>query len=160
MSPSVDRKKEMFWGQIPRPKGERVGIKRCGAGVRGAEISSPLTWLAAASHPLPSGEGLGQNIFPTCHNHAGCILTRMRTLIACLLTLGILAGGVTAQQPPRACRLARSSTSKAISTGRVTTIYFSLFMVTPEGIILADPINAAFATWMKELCSRNASKFR
>jgi glyoxylase-like metal-dependent hydrolase (beta-lactamase superfamily II) len=28
--------------------------------------------------------------------------------------------------------------------------YFSLFMVTPEGIILADPINAAFATWMKE----------
>lgn len=28
--------------------------------------------------------------------------------------------------------------------------YFSLFMVTPEGIVLADPINTAFATWMKE----------
>jgi glyoxylase-like metal-dependent hydrolase (beta-lactamase superfamily II) len=35
--------------------------------------------------------------------------------------------------------------------------YFSLFMVTPEGIILADPINAAFATWMKE---QFAERFR
>ena len=35
--------------------------------------------------------------------------------------------------------------------------YFALFMVTPEGIILADPINAAFATWMKE---QFAERFR
>ena len=35
--------------------------------------------------------------------------------------------------------------------------YYSLFMVTPEGIILADPINTAFATWMKE---QFAERFR
>jgi glyoxylase-like metal-dependent hydrolase (beta-lactamase superfamily II) len=35
--------------------------------------------------------------------------------------------------------------------------YFALFMVTPEGIILADPINSAFATWMKE---QFAERFR
>jgi glyoxylase-like metal-dependent hydrolase (beta-lactamase superfamily II) len=35
--------------------------------------------------------------------------------------------------------------------------YFALFMVTPEGIILADPINTAFATWMKE---QFAERFR
>src|SRR5262245_55064371 len=28
--------------------------------------------------------------------------------------------------------------------------YFAIFLVTPDGIILADPVNAAFATWMKE----------
>ncbi|HEX4999640.1 MAG TPA: MBL fold metallo-hydrolase [Terriglobia bacterium] len=28
--------------------------------------------------------------------------------------------------------------------------YYSIFLVTPEGIILADPINEQFATWMKE----------
>ena len=35
--------------------------------------------------------------------------------------------------------------------------YFALFMVTPDGIILADPINTAFATWMKE---QFAERFR
>ena len=35
--------------------------------------------------------------------------------------------------------------------------YFALFMVTPEGIILVDPINTAFATWMKE---QFAERFR
>jgi glyoxylase-like metal-dependent hydrolase (beta-lactamase superfamily II) len=28
--------------------------------------------------------------------------------------------------------------------------YFSIFLVAPDGIILADPVNAAFATWLKE----------
>lgn len=28
--------------------------------------------------------------------------------------------------------------------------YFSIFLVTPEGIVLADPINTAFATWLKQ----------
>src|SRR6185503_6582496 len=27
--------------------------------------------------------------------------------------------------------------------------YFAIFLVTPEGIVLADPINTAFATWLK-----------
>ena len=35
--------------------------------------------------------------------------------------------------------------------------YFAIFLVTPEGIILADPINTAFATWLKE---QFAERFR
>jgi glyoxylase-like metal-dependent hydrolase (beta-lactamase superfamily II) len=28
--------------------------------------------------------------------------------------------------------------------------WYAIFLVTPEGIILGDPINPAFATWLKE----------
>jgi glyoxylase-like metal-dependent hydrolase (beta-lactamase superfamily II) len=79
----------------------------------------------------------------------GCILTRMRTLITTVLTLGLLAGGATAQQPPRAPAREIVNVKGDIYRARSNN-YFSLFMVTPQGIILADPINAAFATWMKE----------
>ena len=71
----------------------------------------------------------------------------MRTLIAALATLGLLTGGVTAQQraPAREIVNVKGDIYRARNNN-----YFSLFMVTPEGIILADPINATFATWMKE----------
>jgi len=73
----------------------------------------------------------------------------MRTLMLSILTFAILAGGVTAQQPPRAPAREIVNVKGDIYRARNNN-YFSLFMVTPEGIILADPINAAFATWMKE----------
>src|SRR3954468_8122396 len=79
----------------------------------------------------------------------GCILTRMRTLFASMLALGILSTGVTAQQPQRAPAREIVNVKGDVYRARNNN-YFSLFMVTPEGIILADPINAAFATWMKE----------
>ncbi|HKE83636.1 MAG TPA: hypothetical protein VKB50_07780 [Vicinamibacterales bacterium] len=28
--------------------------------------------------------------------------------------------------------------------------WYAIFLVTPDGIILGDPINPAFATWLKE----------
>jgi glyoxylase-like metal-dependent hydrolase (beta-lactamase superfamily II) len=73
----------------------------------------------------------------------------MRTLVASILTLGILTVSVTAQQPPRAPAREIINVKGDIYRARNNN-YFSLFMVTPEGNILADPINAAFATWMKE----------
>ena len=73
----------------------------------------------------------------------------MRSQIAALLTLGLFAGGISAQQPQRAPAREIVNVKGDIYRARNNN-YFSLFMVTPEGIILADPINAAFATWMKE----------
>jgi glyoxylase-like metal-dependent hydrolase (beta-lactamase superfamily II) len=62
--------------------------------------------------------------------------------------LSLFAVAITAQQrgaPPRAIVQVKGDIYRAQNNN-----YFSLFMVTPEGIILADPINTAFATWMKE----------
>jgi len=73
----------------------------------------------------------------------------MRTLIASILTFAIVTGGITAQQPPRAPAREIVNVKGDIYRARNNN-YCSLFMVTPDGIILADPINAAFATWMKE----------
>src|SRR5499427_318725 len=73
----------------------------------------------------------------------------MRTSLASLIIIGLLTGGVTAQQPPRAPAREIVNVKGDIYRARNNN-YFSLFMVTPEGIILADPINTAFATWMKE----------
>src|SRR6188768_4111671 len=78
-----------------------------------------------------------------------CILTRMRSLITTVLTLGLLTAGATAQQPPRAPAREIVNVKGDIYRARNNN-YFSLFMVTPDGIILADPVNAAFATWLKE----------
>ncbi|HSG66665.1 MAG TPA: hypothetical protein VLD39_16780, partial [Gammaproteobacteria bacterium] len=39
--------------------------------------------------------------------------------------------------------------------------HFTVYLVTPEGIILADPLNADFATWLKaELGNRYAVPVR
>ena len=68
-------------------------------------------------------------------------------IIAGLLLLGLFASSFGGQQrgPAREIVNVKGDVYRARNNN-----YFSLFMVTPEGIILADPINAAFATWMKE----------
>ena len=38
--------------------------------------------------------------------------------------------------------------------------WYTIFLVTPAGIILGDPINAAFATWLKERARPSASRCR
>src|SRR5262245_66638721 len=76
------------------------------------------------------------------------MLTVMRNLlISSLLLVGLFAGTSEAQQrgPAREIVNVKGDIYRARNNN-----YFSLFMVTPEGIILADPINAAFATWMKQ----------
>ena len=66
------------------------------------------------------------------------------------LVLGLLAIAISAQPlqrggPPREIVNVKGDIYRARNNN-----YFALFMVTPEGIILADPINTAFATWLKE----------
>jgi len=73
-----------------------------------------------------------------------------RNLLIAVLASSLVVVAMTAQQrgpgaPPRAIIQVKGDIYRAQNNN-----YFSLFMVTPEGIILADPINTAFATWMKE----------
>ncbi len=56
----------MFWGKSLLPTGEGGAKRR----VRGTKVKNieeifvvPLTRPAAAGHPLPSGEGIAQDIF-------------------------------------------------------------------------------------------------
>ena len=69
----------------------------------------------------------------------------MRSLVALLVISATLAQPLQRGAPPREIVQVKGDIYRARNNN-----YFSLFMVTPEGIILVDPINAAFATWMKE----------
>ena len=74
------------------------------------------------------------------------MLSHMRRTLCLALLLSIVVTTGMAQQrgPAREIVPVKGDIYRARNNN-----YFSLFMVTPEGIILADPINAAFATWMK-----------
>jgi glyoxylase-like metal-dependent hydrolase (beta-lactamase superfamily II) len=78
----------------------------------------------------------------------------MQRLTATILLLSLFGVSVVAQQrgPAREIVNVKGDIYRARNNN-----YFSLFMVTSEGIILADPINTAFATWMKE---QFAERFR
>jgi glyoxylase-like metal-dependent hydrolase (beta-lactamase superfamily II) len=65
-----------------------------------------------------------------------------------VVLLGLLGGAVGAQ-PGRGPAREIVNVTGDIYRARSNN-YFALFLVTPDGIVLADPINAAFATWMKE----------
>jgi glyoxylase-like metal-dependent hydrolase (beta-lactamase superfamily II) len=69
--------------------------------------------------------------------------------LATLILLGLLWTASWAQQPPRAPAREITNVRGDVYRARNNN-YFAVFMVTPDGIILADPINSAFATWMKE----------
>ncbi len=74
------------------------------------------------------------------------MLPRMRTILAIVITLALVTAFVAQQRgQPREIVNVKGDVYRARNNN-----YYSLFMVTPDGIILADPINAAFATWMKE----------
>ena len=68
-------------------------------------------------------------------------------LTALIVIVGVVAGRAQppARTPPRQIIKITGDLYRAQQNN-----YFSIFLVTPEGIILADPVNAAFATWMKE----------
>jgi len=69
-------------------------------------------------------------------------------LTALIVIVGVVAAGRAqppARTPPRQIIKITGDLYRAQQNN-----YFSIFLVTPEGIILADPVNAAFATWMKE----------
>jgi len=74
----------------------------------------------------------------------------MRRLLLTLLVVLIAAASGRAQPPgPRAPQRQIIKITGDLYRAQQSN-YFSIFLVTPEGIILADPVNAAFATWMKE----------
>lgn len=77
------------------------------------------------------------------------MLTRMRWFLSVLVGV-VLVVGATLALPQRGGPAREIVNVKGDIYRARNANYFSLFMVTPEGIILADPINAAFATWMKE----------
>jgi len=73
---------------------------------------------------------------------------RKLVLTVLIVIVGVVAAGRAqppARTPPRQIIKIAGDLYRAQQNN-----YFSIFLVTPEGIILADPVNAAFATWMKE----------
>jgi glyoxylase-like metal-dependent hydrolase (beta-lactamase superfamily II) len=71
-------------------------------------------------------------------------------------TLVLLSAGAAAQPPAKGPAREIVNVTGDIYRARNNN-YYALFLVTPEGIVLADPINPAFATWMKE---QFAERFR
>jgi glyoxylase-like metal-dependent hydrolase (beta-lactamase superfamily II) len=73
----------------------------------------------------------------------------MRPIALATLAVVALTAAGGAQQPPRGPSREIVQVKGDLYRAR-TNNYFAVFLVTPEGIILADPINTAFATWLKE----------
>ena len=63
-------------------------------------------------------------------------------LVLCIL---VLAAGASAQQPPQ-----RGIVNVTGQLYRAqNNNHYTVFLVTPEGIIMSDPINRDFARWLK-----------
>ena len=76
----------------------------------------------------------------------------IRAVILAVLFVTVLAGGAAAQQatPPRNIANITGQLYRATNDNHRT-----VFLVTPEGIILSDPINRDFSRWLKqELATR------
>ena len=76
----------------------------------------------------------------------------MRSLVLLLLALAGLSCDMAAQQqqPPRAIVNITGQLYRAQNNN-----HYTVFLVTPEGIIMSDPINREFARWLKaEFASR------
>ena len=76
----------------------------------------------------------------------------IRAIILAILSLSVLAGGAAAQQatPPRNIVNITGQLYRATNDNHRT-----VFLVTPDGIIMSDPINRDFSRWLKqELATR------
>jgi glyoxylase-like metal-dependent hydrolase (beta-lactamase superfamily II) len=75
----------------------------------------------------------------------------MRRLL-CAACVASLSAALTAQQPPLVPDITRITGN--LYRGHAFGLY-NIFLVTPAGIILTDPINTPYATWLKaELAAR------
>lgn len=73
--------------------------------------------------------------------------------VASLALFGLLTQVSAQQQPEEPIRAITNITGDLYRAQN--NFHFTVFLVTPEGIILADPINEEFATWLKaELAQR------
>ena len=72
------------------------------------------------------------------------------TLLTCLITAALLVTSSPAisaqQQPPREVTQIKGDLYRFRNAG-----HFSVFLVTPAGIIATDPIDADAARWLKQL---------
>ena len=71
---------------------------------------------------------------------------RLVTSVLVLCTLA-LASGASAQQPPAPQRGIVNVTGQLYRAQNNN--HYTVFLVTPEGIIMSDPINRDFARWLK-----------
>jgi glyoxylase-like metal-dependent hydrolase (beta-lactamase superfamily II) len=72
--------------------------------------------------------------------------SRFLLLMLAMAVLAVLPGRAQAQDPPK-----RAITQIAGDLYRFqNNFHFSVFLVTPEGVIATDPINAAAAKWLKD----------
>jgi glyoxylase-like metal-dependent hydrolase (beta-lactamase superfamily II) len=88
-------------------------------------------------------------------------MTRLRRFVVAVPLALLVSFAAEAQQPPgppvRTISQVRGDLYKVQSGGGVAAV--TVFLVTPEGIILADPLNPEFAAWLKgELATRFPGK--
>jgi glyoxylase-like metal-dependent hydrolase (beta-lactamase superfamily II) len=77
-----------------------------------------------------------------------------------LLALGVLAGGVTVAQAQDAPKREIVQISGDLYRFK-NNFHYSVFLVTPEGVIATDPIDADAANWLKsEIATRFGKKVR
>jgi glyoxylase-like metal-dependent hydrolase (beta-lactamase superfamily II) len=77
-----------------------------------------------------------------------------RLVAATLGFIGIAAASTSFAQPPQAPREIQKLNGD-VYWARDNDLHLSVFMVTPEGIVVADPISRDFSTWLKaELAKR------
>src|SRR5262245_48461259 len=77
-----------------------------------------------------------------------------RIVVAAVGLIGVGDASVSFAQPPQAPREIQKL-SGDVYWARDNDLHLSVFMVTPEGIVVADPISRDFSTWLKgELAKR------
>ena len=79
----------------------------------------------------------------------------MRHLVSALaLSAVVSATGVSAQQPPAAPQRGIVNVTGQLYRAQNNN-HYTVFLVTPEGVIMSDPINRDFARWLKaEIATR------
>ena len=72
-----------------------------------------------------------------------------RVVVCTAGLIGVVAAPVSQAQPPQAPREIQKLNGD-VYWARDNDLHLSVFMVTPDGIIVADPISRDFSTWLKD----------
>jgi glyoxylase-like metal-dependent hydrolase (beta-lactamase superfamily II) len=77
-----------------------------------------------------------------------------RVIVVTMGLIGVAAASMSLAQPPQAPREIQKLNGD-VYWARDNDLHLSVFMVTPDGIVVADPISRDFSTWLKgELAKR------
>ena len=78
----------------------------------------------------------------------------LRSALLLLLCVAVASSGARAQQPPAATPRGIVNVTGQLYRAQNNN-HYTVFLVTPEGVIMSDPINREFANWLKgEIASR------